>query len=109
MDEQRAKRVAAIRTMLEADPDNAETRYFLAMEYAGAGDDDAALAELGRLTGDAVKHVPAYLQAGQIHIRRGDTEKAAEVLTRGIAAADAGGPQFAHAAGEMRGFLDSIS
>lgn len=104
-------RMAQIEAMLADDPDDAFLRYGLAMEHAGQGDDEAAVAVLRDLIARPAgsPYVPAYLQAGQALIRLGRDAEAAAVLRDGIAAArKVGTPEALHALGEMEGFLATV-
>ena len=92
--------------MLTADPNDAFLRYGLAMEYATAGEDEAAVGCLRELLARDADYVPAYLQAGRALIRLGDDDRAREILRTGIAVANRKGDS--HAAGEMTGFLESL-
>lgn len=104
-------RMAQIEAMLADDPDDAFLRYGLAMEHAGVGDDEAAVAVLRDLIARSAgsPYVPAYLQAGQALIRLGRESEAASVLREGIdAARRVGTPESLHALGEMQGFLATV-
>lgn len=101
-------RMEQIEALLAEDPDDAFLRYGLAMEYAGQGDDAAAVDVLRELIARKADdpYVPAFLQAGQALIRLGREPEAAAVLRQGIEAARAAGDL--HALGEMQGFLATI-
>src|SRR5262245_10164350 len=93
--------------MLAESPDDPELRYFLAMEFVSAGDDERAVRCFEELIKIGPNYVPAYLQAGQALVRLGREEQAREVFRSGIAVArQVGDP---HAEGEMTAFLDSLS
>lgn len=96
-----------IEGLLRDDPGNSFLRYGLGMEHASAGDDDAAVATFRDLIGRDADYVPAYLQMGRALIRLGRDDEAKEVLKAGIVVAQRVGD--AHAAGEMGGFLESLS
>jgi tetratricopeptide (TPR) repeat protein len=95
-----------IEEMLAADPDDAFLRYGLAMEYAGAGQDEEAARCLAELLRRDPEYVAAYLQAGRVLIRLGRDEEARGVLQTGIGVATRKGDS--HAAGEMTGFLQGL-
>jgi thioredoxin-like negative regulator of GroEL len=101
----RTPRMAQIETLLAAEPNDPELRYFLAMEYVSAGDEGAAAAKLHELTVDS-DYVPAFLQAGQVFARLGKVEEACAALRKGIEHARRQGN--AHALGEMEGLLASL-
>jgi Flp pilus assembly protein TadD len=93
--------------LLAAEPDDPELRYFLAMEYASAGQEEEAARRLTEVTRTRPDYVPAYVQAGQLLARLGREDEARSVFQLGIAAARRRGDL--HAAGEMEGFLDALA
>jgi tetratricopeptide (TPR) repeat protein len=95
--------------LLRQDPDDPFLRYGLAMEYASLGDDENCVRILLELIAQPAgpPYIPAYVQAGQALIRLQRYEEARQILQQGIAAAETAG-DF-HAAGEMQGFLESIT
>jgi Tfp pilus assembly protein PilF len=95
-----------IQDMLAANPNDAELRYFLAMEQLGAGETDTALKEFQELTALDPDYVPAYQQLGQLLTRLEREDEAKHAYRAGIAAARKKGNQ--HAAEEMAAFLDSL-
>src|SRR5262245_60234223 len=92
--------------MLAREPDDSFLRYGLAVEQAGAGEDEQAAALLLELTRRDPDYVPAYLQAGQSLIRLGRDDEARAALQAGVAAAGRKGDS--HAAGEMAGLLAAL-
>jgi tetratricopeptide (TPR) repeat protein len=92
--------------LLELDPNDSFVRYGLAMEHAGAGQDDEAVRHLRELIQRDADYVPAYLQAGRALIRLAEDDDAREILRAGITVATRTGDD--HAAGEMTGFLESL-
>ena len=92
--------------MLKETPTDAELRYFLAMEYLGAGEHDAALRCFQELLTDSPDYVPTYVQAGQLYNRLDRVQDAKGTFQAGIEAARRKGDL--HAAGEMEGFLDAL-
>jgi Flp pilus assembly protein TadD len=92
--------------MLSVSPDDSFLRYGLAMEHAGAGQDDEAARCLRELLARDADYVPAYLQAGRALMRLGEDDEAREILRTGIVVANRKGDS--HAAGEMTGFLESL-
>ncbi len=76
---QRTPRMDQIEAMLADDPNDSFLRYGLAMEYSSAGDDRTAAAHLRLLIADE-PYVPAYLMAGQILTRIGESAEAIEIL-----------------------------
>jgi Tfp pilus assembly protein PilF len=92
--------------MLAETPDDAELRYFLAMECLSSGDTDAALRQFGELLAKSPDYVPTYVQAGQLYNRLGRESDARATYQAGIAVARKRGDH--HAADEMEGFLDAL-
>jgi Flp pilus assembly protein TadD len=95
-----------IEDMLAQDPNDAELHYMLAMEHAGRGDDEGAVACFRRLFTVAPDHVAAYHQAGRALLRLGRTDAARDVLQQGIAVARRKFDE--HAAGEMAELLNHL-
>jgi Tfp pilus assembly protein PilF len=93
--------------MLAEDPADPFLRYALAMEHLSGGNDEQALHQLKELITFSPDYVPAYQQAGQVLVRRGELDEARSVLERGIGQALKQGDP--HAAEEMRGLLGSFS
>src|SRR4051812_23628215 len=93
--------------MIADDPTDAMSRYFLAMDYAGAGENDEAWRRFEDLFAKTPDYVPAYLQAGQLLVRMNRSADAADVFRRGIDVARRQNDE--HAAGEMAAFLDQIN
>src|SRR5947209_2575154 len=92
--------------MIAGDPNDALSRYFLAMDYAGAGENDEAWRRFAEMFARTPEYVPAYLQAGQLLVRMERPGEAAEVFRKGIAVARQ--QRDEHAAGEMEAFLQQI-
>lgn len=98
-------RMKRLQDMLSEEPNDAELRYFLAMEYLSAGDEPTSIAKLRELTTDST-FVPAFLQAGQVLSRAGQAAEACVILRKGIDLARE--QKNDHAQAEMQGLLDSI-
>lgn len=99
-------RLEALKAFLESDPDDAFTRYALALEHAARNDLDEAVRELEETLRRHPEYIPAYHQVAQILHRRGDDTDAIAAYRRGIEAARGAGD--AHAAGEMSDELDEL-
>jgi hypothetical protein len=95
-----------IEAMLAEEPGDVFLRYSLAMELDKEGEHDRSLQLLHELATGNPPYVPAFFMAGQQLTRLDRIDEARDVLTRGIAAAQAAGD--AHAAGEMAAFLDTL-
>ena len=100
-------KIAALTDILAQNPSDAFARYSLAMEYSNAGDTAQAMSTFDALLEHNPGYVPAYQMAGQLLLRAGDTTRARDYLTRGLAAAEQSGNQ--HAASEISGLLEELS
>ncbi|MGA7886924.1 MAG: hypothetical protein WCA44_14355 [Acidobacteriaceae bacterium] len=99
-------KAASLKEILEQDPKNAFARYGLAMEYAGRGETESALAEFDRLLADHPGYAAGYFMAAQTLAKARRVAEAKVRLSEGIACARAAGNQ--HAAGEMQAMLDEL-
>jgi Tfp pilus assembly protein PilF len=88
-------------------PDDAFSRYGLALECMNSGDSAAANAHFRALLEHNADYIPAYLMYGQWLARESRFEEARQVLSRGIAAATQKGDQ--HAVSEMEALLQQLS
>ena len=88
-------------------PDDAFSRYGLAMECVNSGDAAAANEHFRALLERNADYVPAYLMYAQMLARESRNDEARTVLTSGICAADRKGDQ--HARSEMETLLSEIS
>ncbi len=99
-------KVASLKEILEQDPKNAFARYGLAMEFAGRGETETALAEFGRLLADHPEYTAGYFMAAQTLAKARRTAEAKGRLNEGIAVARKSGNQ--HAAREMQAMLEDL-
>jgi tetratricopeptide (TPR) repeat protein len=99
-------RVAALRELLAANPDDAFARYALGLEYSGSGDTEAALAEFQRLLASHPDYTNGYFMAAQTLARADRNNEARLLLERGIESARRTRNQ--HAQAEMQGMLDEL-
>jgi thioredoxin-like negative regulator of GroEL len=88
-------------------PDEAFSRYGLALECVNSGDSAAADQHFRALLEHNAAYVPGYLMYGQFLAREARTEEARSVLSTGIAAAAKAGNQ--HARSEMEALLKDLS
>ena len=100
-------RIATLKEVLAANPEDAFARYALGLEYSGAGDTDAALAEFQRLLASHPDYTNGYFMAAQTLERAGRTAEAKKMLESGIEAAKRTGNK--HALSEMAGMLEELS
>jgi predicted Zn-dependent protease len=99
-------KAAGLREILGRDPTNAFARYGLAMELAGRGETDSALAEFGRLLADHPEYTAGYFMAAQTLAKVGRAAEAKQKLVDGLQCAHRTGNQ--HAAREMQAMLDEM-
>ena len=88
-------------------PDDAFSRYGLAMECMNDRDPSAADGHFRALLERAPDYIPAYLMYGQFLARESRTGEAKQVLTDGIAAALK--KHDDHARSEMESLLNDLS
>ena len=93
--------------MVAKKPDDAFSRYGLALECMNAGDSDAADGNFRTLIERNSDYIPGYQMYGQFLAREQRIEEARKVLTAGVAAADKAGNS--HARSEMEAFLNDLS
>ena len=101
-----AERVATLKQILDANPDDAFARYALGLEYSGSGDTDAAISEFKRLIGAHPDYTNGYFMAAQTLVRAERNDEARALLRDGIECARRTRNQ--HALAEMQGLLDEI-
>jgi tetratricopeptide (TPR) repeat protein len=99
-------RIAALKEVLSANPDDAFARYALGLEYSGAGETDAALAEFQRLLASHPDYTNGYFMAAQTLARADRNDEARALLQQGIESARRTRNQ--HALAEMEGMLDEL-
>jgi predicted Zn-dependent protease len=88
-------------------PDDAFSRYGLAMECMNSGDPAAADSHFRALVERSPDYIPAYLMYGQLLARESRNDEARQILSKGIAAAGQKGDQ--HALSEMESLLNELS
>ena len=93
--------------MLQEDDSDPFLHYGLALEDFRENETQSGLAKLRKLVERFPDYVPAWFQLGQKLAAVQETEEAAEALRQGIVHATA--QNDAHAVGEMREFLDSLT
>ena len=99
-------RVAALKEILAADPNDAFARYALGLEYSGSGDTDAALAEFQLLLAAHPDYTNGYFMAAQALARTERNDEAKAMLQQGIECARRTRNQ--HALSEMEAMLDEL-
>jgi thioredoxin-like negative regulator of GroEL len=106
MSEQKKTRRQMLEEFVAGKPDDAFSRYGLAMECMNSGDPAAADEHFRALLHRNAEYVPAYLMYAQLLVRESRGEEARTVLASGIVAAEKTGDQ--HARSEMEGLLSEI-
>lgn len=99
-------RIAALKGILSANPDDAFARYALGLEYSGSGQLDAALGEFQQLLAAHPDYTNGYFMAAQTLVRADRPDEARSMLKDGIDCAERTGNR--HALSEMRGLLDEL-
>jgi predicted Zn-dependent protease len=99
-------KVAILSEILAQNPTDAFARYGLAMEYAGRGETEPALAEFARLLQEHPDYTAGYFMAAQTLAKAERFDEAKVRLTEGIASARRTGNQ--HALSEMQAMLDEL-
>jgi Tfp pilus assembly protein PilF len=107
MTEQKNTRRQMLEDFVAEKPDDAFSRYGLALECMNGGDPAAADAHFRTLLERNADYIPAYLMYGQLLARESRTGEAKQVLSKGIAAAAKKGDQ--HASSEMEALLNELS
>ena len=107
MAEQKKTRRQALEEFVAKKPDDAFSRYGLAMECMNSGDPRAADQHFRALLERNADYVPAYLMYGQLLARESRTSEAKRILSSGMAAAAKKGDQ--HARSEMETLLNELS
>lgn len=99
-------KIEMLNQILAQNPADAFARYGLAMEYAGRGETDTALAEFARLVQQHPDYSAGYFMAAQTLSKAGRNAEAKAQLAQGIAAAKRTGNS--HAEHEMQAMLDDL-
>src|SRR5713226_9341443 len=107
MTEQKKTRRQLLEDFVAKKPDDAFSRYGLAMECMNSGDPTAADTHFHALLDRHPDYIPAYLMYGQLLARQSRISEAQQILSIGIAAATKKGDQ--HARSEMEALLTELS
>jgi len=105
--EQKKTRRQTLEEFVATKPDDAFSRYGLALECMNDGDPSAADLHFRALLERNADYIPAYLIYGQLLAREQRIEEAKRVLANGIAAAVKKGNE--HARSEMQALLTELS
>ncbi len=107
MSEQKKTRRQMLEEFVAKKPDDAFSRYGLAMECMNSGDTTAANDHFRALLAGNADYVPAYLMYAQMLTREARNDEARQVLSTGMAAADRKGDP--HARSEMETLLTELT
>jgi thioredoxin-like negative regulator of GroEL len=107
MTEQKKTRRQMLEEFVAKKPEDAFSRYGLAMECMNSGDAPAADEHFRALITRNADYIPAYLMYGQLLARESRASEAKQVLSNGIEAAAKKGDQ--HARSEMESLLAELS
>ena len=107
MTDQKKTRRQMLEEFVSKKPDDAFSRYGLAMECMNTGDTTAADTHFRALLERNADYIPAYLMYSQLLARESRATEARQILSSGIAAAAKKGEQ--HARSEMEALLNDLS
>ena len=96
-----------LEAMVSKKPDDAFSRYGLALECMNSGDSVAADGHFRALIEHNAGYIPGYQMYGQFLVRESRVNEARQVLSRGIDAATKAGNQ--HARSEMEALLNDLN
>lgn len=100
------QRIQKLKELLEKNPNDAFSRYALALEYMGMSDLQTAIDELEQLIQSDPNYLAAYHQLGQIYGKLNRTQEAKRVYRKGIDLAQELGEE--KEAKEMREELEEL-
>jgi Tfp pilus assembly protein PilF len=106
MADQKKTRRELLEAFVAQKPDDAFSRYGLAMECLNTGDITAAESNFRALLQRDADYVPAYLMFAQMLVKESRPEDAREILQQGISAASRAGN--GHALSEMEALLSEL-
>jgi len=106
MADQKKTRRELLEAFVAQKPDDAFSRYGLAMECVNTGDITAAESNFRALLQRDADYVPAYLMFAQMLVKESRPEDAREILQQGISAASRAGN--GHALSEMEALLGEL-
>jgi Tfp pilus assembly protein PilF len=106
MADQKKTRRELLEAFVAQKPDDAFSRYGLAMECVNTGDTSAAERNFQELLQRNADYVPAYLMFAQMLVKASRPDDARQILLQGISAASKAGN--GHALSEMEGLLSEL-
>ena len=99
-------RLATLQEFLKRDPDDSETHYAIALEFASQHLYPEAISKLQELIKVDPVYVPAYQYLGGIYSRLGEFDNALRIYENGVRVAQHSGNS--HAAYEMQEAIDEL-
>jgi Tfp pilus assembly protein PilF len=106
MTDQKKSRREVLEAFVGEKPDDAFSRYGLALEYMNSGDAASAETQFRELIQRNPSYVPGYQMLGQLLAKQSRSEEARFTLSQGIAAATKAGN--GHAQSEMESLLAEL-
>ena len=106
MTDQKKSRREVLEAFVAEKPDDAFSRYGLALEFMNSGDAASAETQFRELIQRNSAYVPGYQMLGQLLVKQSRSEEARSILNQGIAAATKAGN--AHAQSEMESLLAEL-
>jgi len=106
MTDQKKSRRELLESFVAEKPDDAFSRYGLALEYMNSGDAANAEAQFRELLKRNPTYVPGYQMLGQLLAKQSRTDDARLILTQGVSTAAKAGN--GHAQAEMEGLLAEL-
>lgn len=100
------QRLETFRKLVERSPEDAFTRYSLAMALRGAGLPEEATRQFAELSRRQPEYVPTYLMWGQVLAALSRRDEAARAYRAGVAAARRAGND--HAVSELERALEAL-
>ncbi len=107
MTDQKKTRRQLLEEFVAKDPNDAFSRYGLALDFMNSGDSGNADTHFRELLQRHADYVPAYLMYAQLLVRESRTEEAKQVLNTGITIASQKGNT--HAKSEMESLFSELS
>ena len=101
-----SKRIEALRSILQASPNDCFVRYGLAQEHSKAGNDSAALDEFVRILEIDASYQAAYYHAGKAYQRLGRMDEARAIFEKGAEVSIVSGDS--HARSELEAALSEL-
>ena len=106
MSDQKKSRREMLEAFVAEKPDDAFSRYGLALEYLNSADAASAETQFRELIQRNPGYVPGYQMLGQLLAKQSRSDEARSILNQGIAAAAKSGN--AHAQSEMESLLAEL-